>query len=854
MKTKQIFPQILLIICLLLSAQPAFGIGKKKLAKIIARDSIKSKLEITNTSTGRFFPSSVKPFYNEITQEFTFTGKLTKIPTIVNKKDLKIFVDGREFSAGKVIGQIQLKKPSKNGSKYYGKGKFSAVLKIPVVPQWPILDVLIELVHTKTDLVIARDTISLYDLRFEQNANPQTPLDTQPEGMTVQLSDVGLGGLGALNTDNPAGLEVPLLESLPYPSLTDFNQKLSQAALVLPEKKVEELENCIDYADLTEDRFKNPLQFGPYATALAEAVANKQLYDFLQNNIAQCAAYFGPLGVGGCQAGLAAWCVKTNPTANDFRLCVSTVKEESAGLQMPAVKDVDLNFLASQSAGGVIQAQIDFNGYQGEVDGYLRDLSVRWKTSNCILPPVAEVPNELIVQPDKDWLESWTSCPGMTADASLATTRTSSSDSALYSVKRAPIDLEALEITDARLPNFVYSGLSTDSSVGTCGLNFINSPVNFLLNQFHPLFQTVLDNEWGDGTPYSPTSQALNALFTPFNLGQAEEPNHRLTARISSVNSAPVAGLKVGYTNFSEPIDADDFKNLNATYFSQGSGDHYDGSLGLDPDDQLFDLNYEVTVGLLNNVLHTRGSTSELNFQFIPTQTEQFQAGITALNGGGFGGGGLGTSILTGDKLSNLNPAFAEIGSKQIEIFVSRVLDPAAFMLTDPVPSVANLDGIKMAYGLNSLIVTFKEPDVVDSNGNVSKTGKVWAVFKGGFIDDDFSLSHNSLIGSQTLAPSWGNPVFYLNLATSQFKKCPKFTHNIAVDQTESCERLLETAVTNFLKIRLEPIAADLLSDIPAPQFFDGVGASEIAVQTNPLSKLQLNQRLNNFSTFMSVN
>ncbi|MCB0320299.1 MAG: hypothetical protein KDD60_05180, partial [Bdellovibrionales bacterium] len=713
----------------------AYAIGKKKLWKVLARDSRKSSLEITNTQTGRYFPAGVNSFYNINTNEFLLTGKLEKIPAAALKKDLKIFVSGRDISNGKVIGNIKLAKPKNKKAKYFGRGKFSAVFSVPVVPDWPILDILVELVNVKTDQVIARDVVSLYDLRYEQNANAQTAADTRPKGMTSQLTDTGVGGVGTLSTDGPEGLEIPLLDSLPYPSLQSFNEKLSQAALNIPEKQAEELENCIDFEDIEEDRFKNITQFGPYASALLEAEGYKQLYDTLSSNQAQCFAYFGPLGVG-CQAGLAAWCVKSTPSANDFRLCVKTVKEESSGLQVPAIKDVDLNFLKGKGSGGSLQAQIDFNGYQGEVDGYLRDLEVRWKTSTCILPPKAEVPNELITAAGKEWLYDWTYCPDLLAKTTLATTRNSQSDSALFSIHRHPDDAQSLEVLDARLPSFRYSGAQTDSSSGTCGNSFINGPVDFLLSQFHPAFQSVIASAWEENTPSSPSAQAIDLLLNPLELGNREEPNHRLTARITEVTSAPVAGLKVQYENFAEPITTEDFTNLTINYFSQGSGDPHDGSTGLDPDDVPFDLSFDVTIGLLNSILHARGATDELTFQYEPTSSELAQNGTTAGPGSGVGGGlggGIGgggslpgslINVLTGTTLSQVHEAFNEIGNKVIEIRIERVLDPITFMLTDPAQAATNADGIQVAYGLNALKITFQEPDEVDAKGAVLKAGK----------------------------------------------------------------------------------------------------------------------------------
>lgn len=842
-----------IVIALLLSHSTALALGGKKLAKKIIRDSRKSSLSISNPVTGRSFPSAAKPFYNETTQLFTVTGILKKIPFAAPKKHLKLLVNGRD------VGTFMLLKPKNRKSKYYGNGRFSVTFGSPVVPAWPIKDILVELIYTKTDHVIARDTVSVIDLRFEQNINPQSSIDARGNGITAQLSDFGVG-VTASDDDPSSGLEIPLFDSLPYPSLQEFNDQLQTAAVSIAKRELGDLENCIDFQDLGEDRFKKVLTFPAFAQALAEAVGFKQTYDFLSANAGQCSAFFG--GPAACTAGLQSWCVKSNPTADDFRLCVGKVQEFPRDLFIPAISDVDLSFVDSQQSqnGGFLRAQIDFEGFTGLADGYLRDLSVRWKSNSCLSIPAADSSNDIITEPDYSWLFNWTECKNLELRSLHATTRANPSDSPLYSILRSSLDKRDLEVTDARQASFTFSGGTTDTDKGSCGLSFINATVTSILEFFRIPFQSVVQSRWREGAPHSSTARAIDELLEPLTIGTREYPNHLITAQVDTVTVREITGLRVGYTTDVTPLGEDNFKRLNASFFSQGAGDPYDSSQSLDPDDNPFDFSYDVTLGFLDKVLFARGASDELNFQYRPTYGDLAYFGVippfSGPVGGGLPGGGIGggsssaannEAPLTGTFLEAVHPAFAEIKLQPIEIHVERVLDPIVFMLTDPILAVADpLDGLKMAYGMNSLRVTFKEPDSSDGG----KVGKIWLTLKGGFLDPDFTLSHDSIAGSQTLDPQFGEDSYYFNVETSNFVSCPKFTHDVLVDQTESCERELEQQIFFLLKDELRGRLAGMLSDIPAPQFFAIEGLTEFAVQSSTESKLQLNQRVNNFSTF----
>lgn len=837
--------------------------NKDKIIKILAKESRRSSLKIKTPRFGSTVPSGVGSFYNQITGEFTITGSLSKIPRKANSKFLKILANGRD------IGKLTLKKPKAGKVGNYANGRFSVKVVSPVDPQWPIKDFLVELVYTKTDSVIARDYLSIYDLRYEQNATTSASISNQPLGLTAQLTDSGVG-VTASDDDPPYGLEIPLIKSLPYPSLEEFNGLLKSDALGLSEKELTDVEECISFADLSEDNFKDANLFPAYSQALNKAREAKVIYDIIKNNQAQCNALFPGIA---CALVLQGYCVKDDPQPEDFRLCVGKVREKASDLSIPAISDVDLSFKSSQgNSSAVLEAQIEFAGYHGSVDAFLRNLSVRWKSAACLYgkPSPSEFDDFEISKPEFNWIDQWTHCHNLDIETGEATTRVANSDSALFSINRHPVDAQKLKVTDLRLPTFKYSGNSRNSQKESCGLSFINPTVDGLLELFRPAFQSIVQSEWTYGSPDSPTAQAVDLLFTPFHVGENVETDFNFYAVVDKVTSEKVAGLKVQYQTDAEVTVEDDRKRLKSSYFSQGSGALYDGSQGLDFDDSPFDLSYDVTVGILNKVLWVRGASNLLNFEYKPTYGDLAVYGISAPSQGFPGLPGLPGSIpgpsggssnsssmeaeLTGDLLSAVHPAFAEIGSKKLEIHIERSMDPVTFMLTDPLVQAMDPNlGIKMAYGVNSLDIKIKEKDKLSKKGKIKKVGKVWLELQGGFIDRNFTLNHDATFAAQKMTPQFNEDVVYVNVKHSQFANCARFTHDVNVAQEESCERLLESALALFFKERIRANMSKMLSEIPAPQFYSLEGLTDFAVQSSGTSKFQKDQRVNNFSVFNQV-
>lgn len=818
-----------------------------KPSKKITRASRVTKAQIRNFREGHTL-NNISPFYSATNDTLTVVGRFTKVPASIKDSQLRVIVSGVDIST--IAGaSISVQRSKKRKTKYMKVG-FSVALPAPDLTLWPMLDVVVELVYKKTDQVLARERLSLYDLR-DRDASASADPTAGGVNLSVQLSNPGIGNG---EVDQVEGLEIPVLSNSPYPSLEDFNTRLADAASRSPTQAyrgmVQDFDTCVKITDLEEDRFSNRLQFPALNVALLEAETLYLAYLAVQSGTQAC-GIAAPL----CKLILdGAACVQSTPQVSDFELCIDTIVGKPHSLSVGAMSDLQLGFLnSSNSTAGTIEADIELSEYNGLVDGRLQDFVVRWRYGGCAesLKPLAYLDNEKLFE--LSWLNEWSQCRDMQLDFELATTKSRPQNAPQYNVTRDPDSSNRLYVSDHRLAGFELFDKTSEHAKGSCGIQTFAPGAAAYLELFTEQLSVILEQTWNESAPNTQMAQLLDLLFRPFAVGDVELPYHTINARVDSVRSSAQGGMLVDWSTLVSPTEEESFSRLKTTLFANSQGPAVQSQNALDAQNRSFDSSYGVTLNFVNKVLWARAAGPELN-QPIVFETNSGSAGGVGSGLPGFGGipGGLppvSSQYVSGDYLATLHPGFRELKGKDYEFVLSRVLDPFMFMPEDPSQQVPGV-GLPVRYGINSLRILLKEKDRI-KDGKVAKVGKTYIDFDASFVDESFFFSFDEEPGSQLLESELSDANWQINVRDMNLVQCPMFSHGQGVQQNNSCERGLEEAVNLLLRDKLTSIFGELVDDIPAPQFFNSEGVALTSVQSDEQSKFQFDGRVTLFGQYV---
>lgn len=489
------------ISCILLGLLAAHTASAQKKPNLsLTRASQNTTARVTNFREGDTLSTS-SLFFNQANGTLTVKGRFDRVPSSVPDADVKVVVSG--FSIVTLPGaSLKITRPKTPGK--FMRVAFSVPLPAPLTSIFPMLDVPVELVFKKTNQVLAREVLSLYDLRNSSASASGDPAVGRVS-FTSQLSNPGIGESALAQIE---GLEVPVLSNAPFPSLGDFNAELGRAAAATPLMElgglVSQFNTCIKLTDLDENRFSNPLAFPAYAAALAEANALYASYLAVQNGVAAC-GLAAPL----CKLILdGAACVQDAPKAEDFELCIDRVVGRPTSLSVASLSDLSMKFVDSTFPGsGTIEANVEFAAYNGLVTGRLQDMAVRWRGGACspLLRPLARLNNERTI--DIEWLNSWSVCRDMNLDSAKASTKANPSHAPQYAVQKDPLSTARLYVSDARLAVFSLFNQTYNAAKGSCALSFLAPAADTYLRMFSPQLAGVLGATWNFGSPESRLSQ-----------------------------------------------------------------------------------------------------------------------------------------------------------------------------------------------------------------------------------------------------------------------------------------------------------------------------------------------------------
>jgi hypothetical protein len=784
---------------------------------------------------------NVTSFYDPATETVQVSGAFSDVPSALIRSQLVgVVINGDTANPVQFIlfgGRVV------RGKRYWN-GFFQTEVYLVNDLRWPVRNVTAELVNLKSGKTLARAVTTFWDLRSLRDATPYYDREYTVLGMRAQLTDRGLGHLQT--DDEVTGLESLVLPLLPQPDLASFNRDLTDEARSTPryddDGKI--LNDCVGYEHLAEPRFSNELEFGPYASALAQAALLYGAYTAQRdscNSIPDLVLRAACLVETELQH-----CVKSEPQASDFELCVDQVEAEVTGLTIGGVSEVRHRFLnAARTDRGRIEAHVSLDSLRGTTDAYLRSLTVRWKNSLCVPRPSAGVDDTLIQEPGKEWLRDWTTCRDLEVNNQAATTV--SGEPAVYLATGDETQIERLRVGLGNPGTFDFLGPNLDARKDVCGEDWIRPDVADAIRTFRPALQQALQTTWYAGQPDTQEAAVLTKALLPFKLGETELADHDIFGGWSIVDSMEVGGLKLNWRNLTSTANPTAVPNLKEQWFlappvvdpyAPDGQDHTRGG-------RKFDVAYTVTTGMLNSVLHTRSAFQEtLHFVFRPTWGELQAIGVETPAGADPDE----PALLDRQTLVQISPAFRGLPpGKSLELRVKPIWNPIVHMAPDLDPEEAAAEGrgpydMPLNYGIPILEVAFKSPDQV--RGAEVREGRIWLRLTGGFSDRYFRLD----FGETFLRPSLVDDRWGFVVRDNVMLGCPMWVRDATHPFT--CEGELEDKVAELMKNRLRDTFLEMLTQIPVPYRFDLDGAAAPPYVVGLKSQEQVGQNVTYFGDF----
>jgi len=704
-------------------------------------------------------------------------------------------------------------------------GVFASRLRIPFDDLWPMRPIVAE-IRDGRRRVLARSVIHIHDFRSNGEAVIDFPIESTVRGFTAQVTDPGIGYVPAVAEFR--GLEPTVFDTLPFPSLTDLNDRLTNRAQDIADYDDDAnlLGNCIDLDDLAESNFSDPLAFPAYASALVEAELRHQAYE-AQKLI--CDA-LPPLTLPwvSCQATLLPLCPKNPPSASDFELCVDQVEGEAVSLSVEGLDDLSLRIrVPDVSDTGRIDADVTLVGLRGAVTGRLRSLFVRWKDPLCLPGIRADLDDAAI--PERAWLDEWATCEDLELRNEIASTLLGANGAGApgrYVVDADPTDVERPLVQLGTEGEFGFELPSVNANRGTCGEPFVRSDVEDMIRTFRTPMQLRLQNTWYRTPPDTPEAQVLTKLLSPLEPGDVPMTDADVVTELLVNHSQPEAGLGFKWDAVLDSSRIDLVRKAVSLHVPPRSPAYSES--GLDHHERGFDFAWSITTGLLNKVLNVRAASPEtLHGTYAPTWAELAPFGIPTPAGADPEA----AAVLDRRTLARFHRAFGSIGRAILQIRVRPVIDPIAWMTADVQP-LFEIPGVgaPLAYGMPQFELEFFEAAHEGPKGEPVPE-KTWLRLLGNFVDRDFRLRIDPDPAGLYLVPvledySWGFAIVENALRG-------------AFEPTD-----LSLKVARLVDARFTPVLEHLLSEIPAPKFFDAAGESSQPREFSPRSLQQKNQNV----------
>lgn len=689
-----------------------------------------------------------------------------------------------------------------------------------------LLPIVVELIHIPSGAVAARDRVVIYDKRSHPDLETHRVQSGVSSSLAVQITNTGLPGLGPAHAS-----------SLPDPDLETFNDVLlteypsPQKEVVIPTAFLAPDKACFDLVD--QEVLFTELAAGAYNAAVAEAMVWRELYQEAKDLAQQTPTLLDDIATE------ATFCVKKNPQPEDFEVCVGEVAGNLVSLELRDVEAVDLSEgpgLDQIQADSVILGRLD-----GLVDGLLGDIFVRWKKGppTCLVRPRGNVTDDHIVLSEE--LSAWVACNGLEADAVSA-----DDQDLLFSYDVDPNDQEQIQVLAQSLADFDLGAASLDHNVGTCGQSFFDymdgvanrNHVADLLEDYYNNIDEALDGAWNDGFAGTQQANSLERLLSPAEHGNQiifDPSDHYLTSTFQQVtNAGPIDGIRAVLDTDVAVKPGFAVVPTPATWVYPPNGLFRFSTNGLSRFQMPFDISYAVTTGGLNQVLRET-SAARLYFDFTPTWDE------LGLDPADFGLTQQDDPPLNQEVLSAFLPAFEALPEGTLlTIKLRPMLTPITWM-----PPDGTVEGLlPLTYQMGQFRVEFVE----ERNG---RRDKLWLRAFIDFFAGDLRLKMNGQDGHKFLTPLLAKEFFQFTIVGTRFRKCPMVTVMNFPRFQSACSRGMASALGGLIIPRLEGILVEMLSEYPAPQFFDSEGKATAPAQVQQTHKYQWEQNVVLYGDFL---
>lgn len=670
------------------------------------------------------------------------------------------------------------------------------------------LPLLVELFDITTQSVVGRDRVVLFDKRQDDDMI-QKASGQAPNTLAFQITPEGMPKFGPTHTS-----------TLPQPDLAQFNQALTANIAGATSSGAAPSEVCTPLNDLPAE-FKST---NAYDAVRANAWAQYALYQAAKKVVDSGAPVFlGPfgwLGTAAAQAIVSTSCVQQAPFPRDFEVCVDRVDAEMKSLELAQVISADLELGPDEAS--ILSDPIQLGHLDGLADGYVRGATYRWTagSSTCIGAPTQAMDDaEFLLFPA---LDDWSLCPDLQVDAVSATS------GAPVSFVQEPDGFFFEEQNVRRTQStdfFVNPNLQTSTAKGACADFDLAAAAEAAVLGFAQSFNDAISETWDAGSPMQ-QAEALDKLLSRLEVGTFEPTNHTTNALIDGISSftdldgdniSDIDGLYGVYVTDSKPTLGS--YGIPPTFVYSPPGPRPWSTNSRDFYGNPTDVIFGTTTGALNQVLGALAVTDRVIFEFEPTWAE------IGLDPADYGLTESDPVPLTGDVLSDFNPTLAAIGSSTIDIYVIPTKNPFTWINPDPPPLLSgqpvDQGRASLTYQMADWLILFVEPIP-------GQDPKIWLTIAADFFDPDFKLLLNPQEGSEVLTAGLSNrAALSLTLLQGAFPGCqlvPAGTPGVAF----TCAGQLQKSVGDMMGPRLKETLRGLLSEIPAPMWFDAKGEATL--------------------------
>lgn len=703
-----------------------------------------------------------------------------------------------------------------------------------------------ELYQVSTERVVSRSRVVMHDQRPDPDFTPAHGGTKINNALAMEVTAKGLDALERAHT-----------RSLPQKSLAQFNGLLKKKFEGRRHSQTAETgfgtesRACVPIED-ADPAFQNTAAYSSVRLAAIVDFLRYQALDELSSGGSLTSTMLSLLsgvipGIGtlstaalkaAANAAKQQYCVRTPVQASDFEVCSGRVDGVSRDLKLRSVNDTNLEI----GTGIPFLAKVLLNRLDSEVDGYLRDISIRYRMSAdtlCTRRPSSVISDTEMAS--TEGLNTWSYCAGLEADVTSANTL----DWIPFSFDPDPGSPEKGRIAQGSAASPLYrlgDEKPVNADKGSCALDAFNPYVESLLDSYYSHLQSALDQAWKAGAPDTQQAFALDLLFSRWEPGVWADRQLRDHSLDLSYDRTGVLPAERVYALLDSEVKVSPRAELVPApsawpYAPPGGVPCLNPSSpaclpGKDYYGNEFDVSYSVTTGALNQVLKELSVTDWLRFKLNPTFAD---LGVTAPGNRPADQ----RPSLDGRLLAEFFAPFSEIGNAKVDIILQPTLLPFTWINPDPPPT----PGGPVSEGRAPLTYQMSQyyVDFLTNKPGPDGTNLFLRVLAD-FYDPDFQLDLSENPGENLLTPAMsGKEAWRFTILKSQLSGCPISPMTTGLP-AQPCGGDLVTKVGDLVRPYLQDKMAGMLSRYPAPIVYDAQGELAKPPSLTQLEKYQWDQ------------